>query len=414
MRTILHADANNFYASVECIYRPELSSVPMAVTGDVDQRHGIILAKNNIAKALGIKTGEVIWQAKQKVPDLLCLPPDYKKYLYFAKRLRNIYLDYTDQIESFGLDECWLDVTGSDKLFGCGEKIADELRQRVKVELGITLSIGVSWNKIFAKLGSDMKKPDATTVITPDNYKDKVWVLPVEELIYVGRSTKRRLFNYGIYTIGDLANADSVFLRKRLYKPGEMLHSFANGWDLSPVRFIGTESVIKSVGNSTTCPRDLENDEDVQMVFTMLSESVASRMRDYGFKCTGVAIHLRDNELFTFTRQCKLKRPTFISSDIIRAAMKLFKASYKWPNPLRSIGVRGIDLVSSDSHIQLSLFDTEEQQIEALETLEITIDDIRRRFGHHKIQRASALIDKKLTALNPKQDNVIHPVSYFA
>lgn len=413
MRTILHADLNNFYASVECLYNPKLRDVPVAVCGDVENRHGIVLAKNNLAKALGIKTGEAIWQAKQKCSNLVTLPPDYRKYLLFSRLMRQIYCEYTDQVESFGIDEAWLDVTGSTLLYGDGETIANQLRQRAKDELGVTLSIGVSFNKIFSKLGSDMKKPDATTVITQDNYKTLVWSLPVEELLYVGRATKNKLYSYGINTIGDLAQADTNFLINKLGKMGAILQIFALGEDDTPVRKVSESSLIKSVGNSTTSPKDLETDEDVKLVFTMLSESVAARLREYGLKCTGVAISLRDNKLYSFTRQAKLNRPTFLSNDIIKKAMALFKQNYDWRYPLRSIGVRGIDLVTANEHIQLSLFDIQESKIKELEELEMTIDDIRHRFGHQAIFRASTLIDTKLSNLNPKEDHIIHPVSYF-
>lgn len=207
-RTILHCDMNNFYASVECLYNPALRGKPVAVGGDVEARHGIILAKNYEAKKYGVQTGEALWQAKQKCPGLTIVPPSFEKYLRFSRLAREIYGCYTDRIESFGLDECWLDLTGSERLFGGGKAVADKLRERIKFELGVTISVGVSHNKIFAKLGSDMKKPDATTVITRENYKDVVWPLPVSDLLFVGPATTRKLARYGIHTIGQLAQAD--------------------------------------------------------------------------------------------------------------------------------------------------------------------------------------------------------------
>ena len=251
-RTILHVDLNNFYASVECLYHPELRGKPVAVAGDVAERRGIILAKNMQAKAAGVKTGEAIWQAQQKCPGLVCVPPDYKKYLRFSRLARQIYSDFTDRIESFGIDECWLDLTNSTQLFGSGAEVADTIRRRLREELGITGSVGVSFNKIFAKLGSDMKKPDATTIITPENFLDVVWPLPVEELLYVGRSTKTKLNNRAIFTIGDLARRDVKLLKLSLGVWGETLHDFANGLDQAPVALAGEESFVKSVGNSTT------------------------------------------------------------------------------------------------------------------------------------------------------------------
>ncbi len=410
MRTILHCDLNNFYASVECLYNPEIRNKPVIVCGDAESRHGIVLAKNQIAKKAGVKTGDVIWEAKQKCPGLVQIPADFRKYLRFSRLARAIYGDYTDQIESFGIDECWLDVTGSTHLFGDGHHIADTIRQRFREELGLTASVGVSYNKIFAKLGSDMKKPDATTVITEDNYRDKVWPLPAGELLYVGRSTRRKLENRAIFTIGDIAKADIKNLRLMLGVWGETLWSFANGFDAAPVRLNGEESIVKSVGNSTTTVRDLVNNTDVKLIIYVLAESVATRLRKHGLKCKTVAIHVRDKELYSFDRQGKLPSPTFISNDIAEKAMELFKANCNWSKPIRSIGVRGADLVTANGHVQIDLFDGD--NLEA-ETLERTIDGLRKRFGHYSVQRCAMLLDRQLTGFNPKDDHVIHPVSFF-
>ena len=412
MRTILHVDMNNFYASVECLYRPEIRHLPVAVAGDPMNRHGIILAKNMIAKKLGVETGEAIWEAKLKAPNLVTVPPDFRKYLKFSRLARQILYDYTDQIEPFGIDENWIDVTGSKLLCGDGSAIADSIRTRIKEELGITASIGVSFNKIFAKLGSDMKKPDAVTVIPHDNFKDIVWPLPVSELLYVGRSTQRKLNSRGVITIGDLANYPVEYLVSALGKWGEILSLFANGKDTAPVRKLNESSAVKSIGNGTTCPRDLLDNRDVKLVFTVLAESVAARLRDYGLKCTGVQIHLRDNKLYSITRQKKIKKPTYLSTDIIDAAMELLVNSYDWQNPLRSVGVRAIDLVTENTYMELSLFEDNEKIIEQ-ENLAHTIDSLRKRFGHDSILRASCLLDTSLTGFNPKEDHTIHPVSYF-
>lgn len=301
-RVILHSDMNSFYASVECLYHPELRNKPVAVAGNVEERHGIILTKNNIAKKFEIRTGEAIWQAKLKCPELVVLPPNYPLYLRFSKMAQAIYADYSDKIEPFGIDESWVDVSESCNLFGDGLAIAENIRQRIKTELGITVSIGVSWNKIFAKLGSDMKKPDAITVISKDNYKEKVWSLGSNELLYVGRSTYDKLNRRCIHTIGDIANADIDLLRRILGKWGECLWYFANGLDTSPVAHTGEVSPIKSVGNSTTTYRDLEDDNDVKIVLNALSESVAMRMREQGFKCKTVCVHVRDI-YYTFSSQ---------------------------------------------------------------------------------------------------------------
>lgn len=410
-RVILHADLNNFYASVECLYRPRLRKVPIAVCGDPEARHGIVLAKNYPAKAYGIKTGEAIWQARQKCPDLVVIPPDYQQYIRFSQDVRRIYSDYTDQIEPFGLDEAWLDVGGTCRGRITGERIADRIRGRIRNELGLTASVGVSYNKIFAKLGSDMKKPDATTVITRDNYQARVWPLPAADLLYVGPSTQRKLARLGIRTIGSLAGLDSGFIHAYLGKWGDVLHSFANGLDCSPVATFGYQSAIKSIGNSTTTPRDLESDTDVQLVFYVLAESVAARLREHNFKCQTVQIHVRDNELCSFERQAPLSRPTFLSADLVRLGMQLFRAAYDWRKPLRSIGIRGCDLVSADTHIQLSLLENELQVVRQ-EKLEQTIDQLRERFGHASVRRAVMLCDG-MGRINPKDDHVIFPVGYF-
>ena len=412
MRTILHVDMNNFYASVECLYRPEIRHLPVAVAGDPLNRHGIILAKNMIAKKLGVKTGEAIWEAKLKAPNLVTVPPDFRKYLKFSRHARQILYDYTDQIEPFGIDENWIDVTGSKLLCGDGAAIANSIQLRIKEELGITASIGVSFNKIFAKLGSDMKKPDAVTVIPHDKFKDIVWPLPISELLYVGRSTQRKLNSRGVLTIGDLANYPVEYLVSTLGKWGEILSLFANGKDTAPVRKLNESSAVKSIGNGTTCPRDLLDNQDVKLVFTVLAESVAARLRDYGLKCTGVQIHLRDNKLYSITRQKKIKKPSYLSTDILDAAMELLVNSYDWQNPLRSVGVRAIDLVTENTYMELSLFDDNDKIIEQ-ENLAHTIDSLRKRFGHNSILRASCLLDSSLTGFNPKEDHTIHPVSYF-
>jgi len=408
-RTILHVDLNNCYASIECLYRPEIRNSPVAVGGDPEARHGIVLAKNYLAKERGVKTGEVLWQARQKCPGLVVVPPDFKRYLRFSRTARKIYSDYTNKIEAFGIDENWLDVSGSEHIFGDGKTIADTIRQRVKKELGVTVSVGVSWNKVFAKLGSDMKKPDATTVITEDSFRQTVWPLPVGDLLYVGRAAKRKLANRAIFTIGDLAKRNVRDLKLLLGVWGETLWQFANGLDSAPVRQVGEESIVKSVGNSTTTTRDLLNNEDVKLIIYVLAESVAARLRSHGLKCTTVAISVRNSELASFERQGKISMPTFVSGNIAAKAMELFKANYTWDKPIRSLGVRGADLVTSDRHIQLDLFNCDQADRESLEK---TIDMLRSRFGSYCIQRCAMMLDSNLTGFNPKDDHVIHPVAF--
>lgn len=412
MRSIIHVDMNNFYASVECLYRPEIRHLPVAVAGDPLNRHGIILAKNMIAKKMGVKTGEAIWEAKQKAPGLITVPPDFQKYLRFSRLARKILYDYTDQIEAFGLDENWADVTGSLGLFGTGYNIAEEIRQRVKDELGVTVSIGVSFNKIFAKLGSDLKKPDAITMIPADNFQNIVWPLPAGDLLYVGKATERKLRKLGIITIGGIANCPLDVLTQLLGKWGEVLWLFANGKDSSPVRKIDESAAVKSIGNGTTCPRDLTTKEDIKLVFMVLAESVAARLRDYGLKCTGVQIMVRDSKLYYMTRQSKLLKPTNLSDDILNKAMELFNNNYDWWRPVRALGLSGINLVTEHSGIELSLFEDPEKDVQK-ENLARVVDGLRKRFGHDAVLRAAALLDSKLTGFNPKEDHTIHPVSYF-
>lgn len=410
-RVILHSDLNNFYASVECLYHPELREKPVAVGGSVEHRHGIILAKNNIAKGFGIKTGEAIWLAKQRCPNLVVLPPNYDKYLRFSKLAREIYQEYTDKIEAFGIDENWLDVTDSVGLFGDGEHIANEIRERMLAETGITVSIGVSWNKIFAKLGSDLKKPNAVTVISSSDYKQKIWPIPAKELLYVGPSTWRKLVKIGLYTIGDIATVSPAVLTGMFGKWGEYLWIFANGLDTTQVSLMGTDSIIKGIGNSMTTPRDLENNEDVKMLLYVLSESVAERLRRHYFKGKTVQIYVRDKELVSIERQAQLDTHTFVSSEIAEKAFDIFLKNWTWDKPIRSIGVRVTDLISPDTYTQLSLFDDDNRRLKK-ELLEKCIDDVRRRYGHYSAQRALMLKDQKLN-VNPIEENIIFPVSYF-
>ena len=410
-RAILHIDMNSCYASIECLHHPEIRHLPVAVGGDVEARHGIILAKNELAKRAGVKTGEALWQAKQKCPDLVIVPPHYQLYLRFSRMARAIYAEYTDLIEPFGLDEAWIDVSGSG-IFGDAVEIAETIRKRVKFELGITVSIGVSFNKIFAKLGSDYKKPDAVTVFGKDDYREKVWPLPVEELLYVGPATTRKLRARCIRTIGDLAQTDPSLLHSWLGKMGYVLHAFANGNDPSPVAPLGEEAIIKSIGNSTTTPRDLTCEEDVNIIFYVLAESVAARMRENGFRAKTLQISLRDTDLFSFERQCKLESPSCLASELHDAGMRLLRDNYRFRKPLRSVGIRGMDLVPIQTAMQLNFFEDPVRR-EKRERLEVAVGELRRRFGHAAVSRAVTMCDPSLGTINPKDDHTIHPVGYF-
>lgn len=410
-RIILHSDLNNFYASVECLYHPEYRGRPLAVLGDPEARHGIILAKNYEAKKFEVQTGDPMWMAKQKCPDIIFVPPHYDLYMKHSKLVREIYSEYTDQVEPYGLDECWLDVTGSTSLFGSGEDIANEIRKRVKSELGVSVSVGVSFNKIFAKLGSDMKKPDATTVIESSRFKEIVWPLPVKELLYVGRATHNKLKRKGVLTIGDLANTNPENLRFWLGKMGVVLWQFANGLDTSPVSNIGAKSLIKTVGNSTTAPRDLVTDDDIKITLMVLSESVSARLREYGLICRTVQIGIRDNELNWIERQGKLDIPNRTSKSIFELAFALFK-KHTNGNPIRSLSVRACNLEPVD-FVQLSVL-PDVAQLQKQEELESAMDDLRNRFGHFTLQKGLLLTDRELSGLDPKNDHIIHPMSFFS
>ena len=405
-RTILHVDCNKFYASVECLYRPEIRDKPVAVGGSTESRHGIILTKNEIASKYGLTVGEPLWKARQKCPDLIIVPPNYPLYLRFSRLCRKVYEDYSEYIEPFGLDESWLDVTGNQQT---GLEIAEEIRQRVKTELGITVSIGVSFNKIFAKLGSDYKQPDAITVISKDNFKKIAWELPACDLLFVGRSTTKKLSYYGIDTIGDLANTNVEFLKKILGKNGETLWLFANGLDSSRVRHKDETDDIKSIGNSTTTPRDLIDDGDVKTVFRVLCESVATRLREQGLKGRCISIYVRDTELNSFTRQRKLSCATNVSSEIFDCAFKLFCENYNWERHIRSLGVSVNDF---DELYEQFDFEGKVEKREKLERIETTVDALKLRFGNYCIQRACQLERRDLSGFNPHDEHIIHPIGY--
>lgn len=409
-RVILHSDCNGFYASVECLHNPQLRDKPVAVSGNAENRHGIILAKNEIAKKYKVKTGEAIWQAKQKCPELVTVPPHFELYKRFSKMARRIYSDYTDRIENFGLDEAWLDITNG--IESDGYKTALEIKNRIKEELGITVSIGVSFNKIFAKFGSDYKKPDAITCITRENFKDIVWNSPTGDLLYVGKATKNKLNRIGIYTIGDIANTSPDILRKLLGKWGDLIYGFANGFDSSPVAHMNDNTEVKSIGNSTTTPRDMESFDDVKVVMYVLCDSVCRRLREQGFMAKTVGISIRDNELNSFTRQCTLENYTCLTKDITQSAFSLFKRSYKMQRPLRSIGVSVTDFVQNNIPHQINFLQNEERLIQN-ETLDKTLDVLKKRFGNYIVQPAVLLNDRGLSSFNPKDDHIIHPVGYL-
>ena len=378
-RTILHSDCNCFYASVELLHHPELRGKPVAVGGDPEARHGIVLTADYTAKRYGVKTGMALWQAKQVCPDITFLPPRMDLYLRFSR-------------------------------------MAQEISSRMKKELGITVSAGVSFNKIFAKLGSDYKKPDAITTMYEDEFQRKAWCLPVSDLLYVGNATNKKLYSMGIRTIGDLAKSDETLLVRKLGKMGSILWAFANGYDESPVKLENTSAPVKSVGNSTTTPRDMETDEDVKIVLYILAESVAARLRENGFRCRTVEISVRDKELFHFSKQVKLQNASNITKEIAEAGYRLYKDNYRLPvddkelkssrpeffqKPLRSIGIRGTDLVTDYFWEQLDMF-MDPQAREKQMKMDETVDIIRKRFGFYSVQRGLMYRDRILSACDAK------------
>ena len=388
-RTILHSDLNSFYASVEAMLNPKLRGKAVAVCGSTENRHGIVLAKSELAKRAGVKTGMVNWEATQCCPNLIMVQPHYDQYVKYSKLTRAIYDQYTDQIEPFGMDECWLDVTGS-RCHGDGLAIAEAIRTSVYEQLGLTVSIGVSFTKIFAKLGSDMKKPDAITCITPESYRTQVWPLPASDLLYVGRATTEKLRRRGIETIGGIAQCDKMLLKSWFGVNGIKLWEFANGVDNSRVRPFDYEPVAKSVGHGITCTADLENNNEVLQVLFELAQGVSLRLRQAELIATRVQLYIRDCNLNYREFQCKLPYPTQSWREMVNCAMELFRLRYTWQYPIRSVTIRAVDLISTRTPQQLDLFGDQEKR-KRNDDLEIAIEDIQRRFGRDAIRLASSM-----------------------
>lgn len=387
-RIILHCDLNCFFASVELLDKPALQNVPVAVCGDPASRHGIILAKNEAAKRMGVQTAETVWQAKQKCPHLILLPPHHSLYADYSRRVNTIYGQYTDLVEPFGIDESWLDVTGSLHLFGGdARQLADDIRARLRQELRLTISVGVSFNKVFSKLGSDYKKPDATTVISRENWRDMVWPLPVGDLLFVGRAARRTLSQFGVETIGQLAACKPELLEQLMGKAGLQLYRYANGLDDAPVRPQHEQEPVKSVGNSTTFPENLTRWEQVRSGLQMLCDSVAARLRQQGLYCGGVAVGVRDAQFRTVSRQMRLPGPTHLMRDIYGAALELTGRIWKAPNPIRLLSVTALYITdSADSYQQLDLLAGDATARDRRqEQLESAMDAIRGKYGRDAI-----------------------------
>lgn len=405
-RTILHSDMNCFYASVEMMLDPSLRGKAVAVCGSTENRHGIVLAKSELAKKAGVKTGMVNWEARQRCPDLIMVKPQYEQYLKYSELARNIYQRYTDQVEPYGMDECWLDVGGSRSVCGSGMEIAESIRQTVKEELGLTVSIGVSFNKMFAKLGSDMKKPDAITEIRKDEFKDKIWTVPASDLLFVGRATTAKLEQYGITTIGGIANADPQFLKRLLGVNGLDLWRAAAGLDDSPVMHKDFVSPIKSVGHGITCTADLENEDEVWKVMLELSQDIGHRLRIHKLKASGVQISIRSNDLGFRQYQAPLTLATQSPSIIAHKAIQIFRDNYHWIMPIRAVTVRAINLRPKNEPEQIDLF-TDMRQLERLDRLDDCIEDIRRRFGKRAVFQACLLGELKMPFDN--REKVVMP-----
>ena len=401
-RVILHADMNNCYASIETKLNPKLKGIPLAVCGRREDRHGIVLAKSQEAKVLGVKTGEAIWEAQLKCPDLLIVPPNYDEYLKYSRWARDIYYDYSNQVEAYGIDECWLDVSGSIHLFGKGRDIAEEIRSRIKKELGITVSIGVSFNKIFAKLGSDMKKPDAVTEIAREDFKEKIWNLPVEELLGVGKASKKKLNRLMIFTIGDLARGDPDLIRMKLGINGVYLWNYANGRDYSSVTDRDYRDPVKSVGRGITTTEDLENNLEVYRVFRELSFGVSKALRSYGYLAGGIQISVKNNNLLSKQYQRQISYPSLSSTILAEEAYDLFLEKYTWESPIRALTIRAINLIGEKNGSQLSFYEDYSKLIKR-EKVDDAFFKIRERFGDYSISYAGLMGDIKV----PKERNEI-------
>lgn len=410
-RVIFHCDCNSFYASVELLSHPELRDVPVAVCGDPESRHGIILAKNEPAKRFGIQTAETVYSALRKCPNLTLLPPHHDRYRVKSRQVNAIYARYTDRVEPFGIDESWLDMTGTWQLFGPSPKaVADQIRQVVRDETGLTLSVGVSFNKVFAKLGSDYKKPYATTVIGREDFKRMVWPLPVESLLYVGRTTRKTLNGLGVRNIGQLAAADPEQLRQALGKLGPELRLYALGRDEAPVRRADEQPEVKSVGNGMTFRRDLVSRDDVAAGLTALSDEVAARLRAHGLLCTAVQVLIKDTDLRSITRQAPLPAPTHLARDIARAAQALVEKNWPAQKPIRMLTVTALNLTDGTGARQLSWLEPEPQSDEKREKLEQSLDAIRKKYGKASIASASRLnSDLGLGPLSMNSDEDAEP-----
>ncbi len=390
MRDILHCDLNNFYASCEALVNPELKDKAVAVGGSPKDRHGVVVAANYKAKSFGVRCGVTVYQAYKLCPDVIICPPNFELYNEMSRKVRAIYAEYTDQVEVFSIDECWLDVTAS-KMFGSPLEIANKIRERVKREIGLTISVGVSFNKTFAKIGSDLKKPDATTEISIDNYKKIVWKLPIGDMFGIGRQTKTKLIKMGVNTIGDLAKFDKQILIKQFGKVGEMLYNNANGADEEEVAYIGEEQTPKSVGNSTTFYKDLTERKDIELGFTVIAENVVARMIKHNLNCAKtLSIVVKDKDLNIYQKQCQLNPPCRDSNVYTQTALNLFYNNFRYISGVRLLGITVTEWCNEA--MQISMF----EQTKPKKSIDSVMLNIRNKYGHNAIKKCNTMLDDKI------------------
>ncbi len=409
-KIILHSDLNNFYASVECLDNPKIANLPVAVSGGEKNRKGVVLAKNMLAKKCGVKTGDTIYEARKKCSEIIFVEPRFDRYIEVSNLVKQVYYEYTNLIEPFGVDECWLDVGDSIKLFGSGENIASLIRKRVKEEIGITVSIGVSFNKVFAKLGSDMKKPDAITIIDKNNFREKVWPLPISELLYAGKATVKKLNRMNVFSIGDLAKANSYNIQKVLGKNGLMLQKYALGLDDEMVKDIDFKREVKSVGNGTTLPFDLTKIDDVKIVLMLLSESVSKRLREKGVYCENVGVEIKYSNFEVESKILKMENPSNCVDDIYSMAFKIFEKQWNY-KPIRALSVRGGKICCKKS-VQESIFEAEKKSL-CSEKIDCMNEQIREKFGFNSIQRGIMLLNKDISKMDLTDQNTLQSIAFY-
>ncbi len=384
---ILHCDLNNFYASVECLERPELRDVPLVVGGDETKRRGVVVAKNQIAKELGIKTGDTVFQARRICPEIVVLRSNIEKYLQYSKKVQQVYKRYTDLVEPFSLDECWLDASQFCRnSMNEGKALADALRSTLKKELGLSISVGVSFNKVFSKLGSDYKKPDATTLITRKNFKFLLWPLPARSLLFVGAVTAARLKTLGIATIGDLARANPALLEGQLGSSGRTLFEYANGLDNSPVLGVAEQPNAKSIGAHMTLSEDITTLEQARPIFYALSDRITRELRSKKLVARTVQITVKTSNFKVYDRQASLNPPSQLSSDFVRSALSLLNQKVLLARPIRLLGVSATGLQPENQPEQLDLFGSTQER-DRKKALTQTLDQINERYGQGAIKR---------------------------